>query len=254
MAVTVLPLLQTQRDLQAIPRGMDRFRAYIATLTGGGDDLALPLTALNPMGKEHVAQHLDALLALGAEAVAAEAIAGSEAQLPPFAQPLQVALVAVDDAAGGWTNRYFSDCALRFDIGYNLEHGWVVVPLWTGEAWGAAEVQVAVRAALFRASFVLRRGLAASLEERMAQEGGAAAFAQQPPLLDDDDIAYSREVIAPHRASTHFPIVFTCLYGDAAAREVGYPPLGLSAWAGYAVAQWEAENAAGLVALPQSHS
>lgn len=240
--LSLLPLLHIQRDLHAIPRGMERFRAYLAKMTEGGDEVVLPLVAMNPLGKDHVPHAIDALLALGAEEVAAAAIVQAEPRLPPFARPLQVALVVADDAGGGWTNRYFAECALRFEIGYNLARGWAVVPLWTGEAWDAATVEIAVAAALYRAAFVLRHGAPLSLEERMAQEGGAAAFARQPPLLDDDDITYSRAVIAPHRASTHFPTVFTCLYGDAAAREVGYPPLGLSARAGHAVAQWEAER------------
>ena len=56
------------------------------------------------------------------------------------------------------------------------------------------------------------------------------------PTLDAEDTAYSREVLAPHLDSEDFPTRFACLYGDEAARSVGYTPLGLSRRAGYAVA------------------
>jgi hypothetical protein len=43
-------------------------------------------------------------------------------------------------------------------------------------------------------------------------------------------------VIAPHLQSTHQPTVIACLYGDEAAKELGYPPLGLSKNAGFQIA------------------
>jgi hypothetical protein len=70
MNLTLLPLLRIQRDLHDIPRGMERFRAYLATMTEGSDDIVLPITGMNPMGKEHVAALLDDLLAADAEAIA----------------------------------------------------------------------------------------------------------------------------------------------------------------------------------------
>ena len=50
---------------------------------------------------------------------------------------------------------------------------------------------------------------------------------------------YSRAVIEPFLPSLEQPVQFACLYGDAAAREVGYTPLGLSANAGFEVALME---------------
>ena len=55
MKLSFLPLLHVQRDLYTMPRGMDRFREYIKTMTDPETgDLALPLVAMNPMGQEHV--------------------------------------------------------------------------------------------------------------------------------------------------------------------------------------------------------
>jgi hypothetical protein len=50
-------------------------------------------------------------------------------------------------------------------------------------------------------------------------------------------------VIAPHLDSDAFPIVFACLYGDEPAASAGYPPLGLSIRAGFALALHDAREA-----------
>ena len=75
MKLSFLPLLQIQRDLYAMPRGMERFREYIKTMTDAETgDLALPLVAMNPMGKDHIPALIDEYIALGAETIAQQAI------------------------------------------------------------------------------------------------------------------------------------------------------------------------------------
>ena len=59
MTLEYVPLLKVQRDLYDLPRGIERFREYIQTMTGGGDELKLPLVAMNPMGKDHLPPFLD---------------------------------------------------------------------------------------------------------------------------------------------------------------------------------------------------
>jgi hypothetical protein len=148
MPLEYIPLLDKQRELYTIPMGMERFREYLKTVVGdatGHDldsrskilssmkrdgkrifDLELPpLISINPMAKEHALKYVEALLALGAEDVAREAVREAEGRL---------------------------------------------------------------------------------------------------------------EVIQPHLDLEHYPTQFACLFGDEAAKAVGYPPLGLSARAGFAVA------------------
>ena len=60
------PLLQIQRDLYALPRGRERFEAYIATMTDADTgDMALPLMSMNPMGKDHIPEILDGWTSVG---------------------------------------------------------------------------------------------------------------------------------------------------------------------------------------------
>jgi len=76
-----VPLLKVQRDLYDLPRGFERFREYIRTITGGSDELKLPLVAMNPMGKDHLPPFLDHLLAIDADDVGARALADASSAL-----------------------------------------------------------------------------------------------------------------------------------------------------------------------------
>jgi hypothetical protein len=64
------------------------------------------------------------------------------------------------------------------------------------------------------------------------------------PTLEDDDLDYSRSVIAPHRQATDRATVMACLFGDTAAKALGYEPRGLSDRAGLALALHEARATA----------
>jgi len=237
MNLDLLPLLQVQRELYEIPLGWARFERYLDVMTGGTQDIVLPLAVMNPMGKPHVAALLDGLIALGAEEVAASAIVEARQRLARVDGRLRVGLVVADDAQGGWTDRYLTETSHRFESMGDLERGWVVVLCWTGEAWSRDTVRDEVLATIYRTLYRQRHGSPRTLRQMMTQEGLVAAFAGlRPPTLDAEELAYTREVILPHLDSTHFPTVFACLYGDEAAHSVGYPPLGLSPRAGYAVA------------------
>ena len=244
MQLEYVSLLQVQRDLYQIPLGMTRFQRYIEVMTGGTDDMVLPLTAMNPMGKAHVAEALDALLAMGAEAVAEAAVEEAGRRLAHLEGRLRAAMVMADDARGGWTNRYLTETNHRFAGKARAARGWAVALCWTGETWTPERVRVEMLTAIYRELYVDRHGVPATLGQMMAQEGLAAVFAgAQPPALDAEDLLYTREVIRPYRDTSAFPTVFACLYGDEAARSVGYPPMGLSQRAGYAVAWDEARQA-----------
>jgi hypothetical protein len=53
MNLDYVPLLSLQRDLYRIPRGMERFHAYLCTMIDRTtNDLRVPIVAMNPMGKD----------------------------------------------------------------------------------------------------------------------------------------------------------------------------------------------------------
>jgi len=238
--LTVAELLTVQRGIYDEPRGLDRFKTYIRELTAGTDEMVLPITAQNPMGREHCAASLDRLMELGAEDLARDAAARFEAQRAPIGD-YRIGLVVADDARGGWTDRDLTEIAHRFEPKAELKRGWITVHFYTGDFAGdrpsADDVRSEVLATLARRAAWLEHGPVSTLRDRMAREGAAASFAgMTEPRFDDATVHDIRAKIAPHLDTETFSDLFSCLYGDEAAERVGYPAMGLPRCAGYAVA------------------
>ena len=240
MELEFVPLLRIQRELYDRPRGMERFRSYLRTMVDARTgDLELPLVAMNPMGKDHVPALLDRLLAVGADgaAAAATAVAAAHPGTQRVRGRFRVALVVADDAHGGWTNRYQSEFDHRFGGEALYKRGWITAILWTSEEPSAEAAGREVAIAVHRLAHVRRHGSATILQAMLAQEGAAMAAAGcREPALDDDDLVYTREMMAQYLACSDRPTAVACLYGDEAARELGYRPLGFSPRAGLALA------------------
>jgi hypothetical protein len=233
--LTLAPALQAQRDLLDLPRGMERFEPYVDTMIDRATDtVKLPLGVFNPMSKEHVAALLDVLIGIEAEAIAQDVIGRANATLPVTELDIAICLVVADDAEGGWTNRFITDFEYRYTE-RGVIPGWVQVLLWSSEGAEPDHVRATVARSIYRDVHSKTHGIPATLRQMLEMEALASSFAGGPERhLDPDDIAYTLEVIAPHLDSDERPTIMACLYGDDAARSVGYQPLGLSPWAGLA--------------------
>ena len=76
----------------------------------------------------------------------------------------------------------------------------------------------------------------------LTQEGQVMAAAGcSGPTLDAEDIAYTREVLADFLDADDMRTCIECLFGDAAARSLGFTPCGLSPWAGLALALYDTQ-------------
>lgn len=244
MKLEYVPLLQVQRDLYGLPRGSERFREYLRTMVDPStDDLRLPLVAMNPMGKDHLPQTLDRLLAMDADGEAARAAAEAQAALAQTPGSFRVTTVVSDDLMGGWTNRYTSEFGHRFGEQPFHKRGWTTALLWTSATYTPELVREEVLTHLYRLAYIQRRGYARTLGEMLAQEGYALSMAgASAPALDPDDLDYTREVLTPYLRTTDHPTLIAALFGDAAADELGYPRMGLSPSAGLALALHDANK------------
>lgn len=237
----LVPTLEKLRDLYRIPLGPERFQAYIDTVVGdakrSSDLHVAPLVQANPMAKTYALDCVQRWIELGIEDFARELL---EEIRNPFEssdpdRTVKVGFTVLDDLKGGWTQRTFNDAA-RFETGLYLERtGWASLRLWTSESPALEGVRPLVLEVMYRAEFVVQHGDPQTLREMMRQEGLAGAFAGRTLEYDWDELEYSRAVLAPHLESTQQPTTFAGMYGDEAARELGYPPLGLSAQAGFQV-------------------
>ena len=243
MDLAFVPLLRKQRELYDIPRGTQRFDTYLRLLNR--DDparIVAPLTIVNPMAREPVAAILDSLLAVDADGEAARAVATAALDLASVpGGGFRVSLVVADDAGGGWTNRYAWEFSQRFERPPAAHGSWRTGVLWSSDPPTAQGAREAVLTAIFREVYFQRHGLARTLGERMAQEGEVMRAAGcTGPTLDNEELAYTREVIQPHLEATDLPTTTVHLFGDPAARSLGYRPPGLSHWAGLALALHDA--------------
>jgi hypothetical protein len=244
MTLTFVPLLKIQRDLYELPRDMTRFKAYIATMTDPvTKDLKYPLVLMNPMGKEHVPALLDEWMSLDADGIAGRAVADAEPRLQDAPGEFQVGLVIADDLKGGWTNRYLYEFGHRFLSKGLHKRKWLTGMLWTADAPSAPVAREEALMAVYRGAYIQQHGYAQTLREMLAQEGFAMRRAGcTTPSLDADDLAYTREVMERHLDATDQPTLITCLFGDEAGAGLGYPRLGFSARAGFALALAEARR------------
>ncbi len=245
MGLHYVPLLQTQLEVYQVPLGLERFKVYIKTiLNEESDDIELaPLSAMNPMAKEHAKVYLENLLALQADDSAVKAVKEFDNNVTTLNKfTIKVSLVVCDDAKGGWTNRYLNEFAYAFEFAKAsfLKRSWLMVPCWTGQEPSSDTSYRDTLIYLYRLAYVFEHGQAKTLGQMMQQEGYALFGTNTKQWLNQDDLEYSREVIAPYLESREKPIQVACLYGDEAAKSVGYQALGLSHRAGFAVALEEA--------------
>jgi hypothetical protein len=238
MRVTYVPVLRTLRELYSQPRDMRRFHRYIATLTGGTDDVVLPIGVANPMAREHALHKIDELLVLGAEEIGAGAAATAGGRLAdsPADVEIKAALVLADDVAGGWTNRFTTEAMVRFPGRGALRRPFATALAWTSESPTAEQLGQEVLAAIYRVAWQQRHGLPTTLRAMLDQEGLAGAFAGQRPSLSADELAKARTIVTGLGDEPPYPQTFAAMYGDEAAEQLGYKALGLAARAGFEVA------------------
>ena len=241
---TLEPLLVLMRDYHRLPLTTERFEMYLKLAAGdakrAADVLKPPLAYVNPMGKAHVLEALEMWIALEAEDLVMTTLEEAAQRLEPDLPPLKVGLVIVDDLKGGWTNRYFNDAGFKFKLEGVRKTGWLAIPLWSSEPPNLDSLRLEVLEYCARVAYFWERGEPKTLLEMMRQEGHVAKFAGLVPTLSRDDLEYTRIVLEPLLDSQHQPTQMAALYGDTAALELGYPPLGLSPRAGFELALSEA--------------
>lgn len=225
-----------------MPLGQGRFDAYIQEMTGGTDDIRLPIMAMNPMAKPHLAAFVDALIHADAERALVEACRVAAARLAHVPGALRVALVPMDDVGGGWTDRHLSDAQHRFESHVEAKRGFATAYAWASEPVDTERYREVVLESIYRAAYVARHGNPRTVGEALVQEGAAMRFAGRPHPVEP--LAPSlRARVEAHHHDARRATLFAIMYGDDAARRVGHAPLGFPAGAGFVVALADAWDA-----------
>ena len=238
MKLEYVPLLATQREHYGLPGGAERFQEYLRTMIDPETSrLRLPLSAMNPMSADHGPELLDALSTLGADEIGARAAAEAGAAVAEEPGEFRVGLVVSDDASGGWTNRTTAELAQRRGEDGLLERGWITGILWTSQRYDQAAIREEVLTSVFRAAHIAKRGPARTLREILLQEGNAMRMAgARNPALEPQTLLATRQILLRLLDHDDTPTLVAALFGDPAARGLGYQPLGLRPRAGLALA------------------
>lgn len=231
---TYVPLLHKQAELYALPQGWERFQAYLGTmLDAAQEDIVFPWSAMNPMGREHLSQRLERYIELKADAIAAQVVAAFAEKHPKLLPSARVTLVLVDDAKGGWTNRYSTEFEYRFKMESMHKRDWIPVFLWTSEEPDPQSIRNEVTMCLFRNAYIQKKGYARNLRSMLEQERFAMRHAGlHCEAYDPEELEYTRAIIQPYWEVEEHSICMTALFGDAATRELGFMPLGFAPRAG----------------------
>ena len=192
MNIELISTLKIQRELYEKPRDVARFNWYIEQMTRmnetGEREVVVPINAVNPMGKPHCLTAVNALIALDAEAIAKRAACETEQRLACVDASARLCINLLDDAQGGWTNRYFTEAKYLMSSEYeqrsNKVRQFVVVPCWSSEAYTPERIRQEVFMALYRYAWFQQHGLPQTLNQIMRMNGFAAKFAS--PLSYSD--------------------------------------------------------------------
>jgi hypothetical protein len=234
------PMLKILLEVYRVPPGKDRFDAYIkaaiAGATRASDVACPPLVMANPMAKNHANQQLEVWLELGAEEelIRILEVVNHKFSSLEFETIVHVGLTLVDDLKGGWTDSILTDWGLRFPE--KINSSWVCVPLWTKYPQTLEILRTNALMAIGRFVWQAQHNTAKTLREMLAQEGYAQALAGAKALMPREDLAYTQTVLESLLEYTDKPTLLAALYGDDAAKHVGYSALGLSSDAGFELA------------------
>ncbi|MGV3710553.1 MAG: hypothetical protein ACO1Q7_17110 [Gemmatimonas sp.] len=239
--VRIAPTLATMAAIYALPRDGGpkgpRFAAYVArTPTEWG------LVPYNPMAGDAALESVASLLALDAEAVALQA--ATEAATSCAYTDALVLAIAVR-SKGLWTDRIATEVDERVTGKPRVMHQGVI-SLWSREESTRETVVRESVAEAVRVMWHAQHGVADTLGRVLACEGLAYALAElqlrasahvspsafSAAITPEDSVTVieALEVLGDTRQAGEIAGV---LYGDDAAREMGWTTLGVPPFAGY---------------------
>jgi hypothetical protein len=229
-------------EIYALPRDGGpkgpRFAAYVArTPTEWG------LVPYNPMAGDAALEAVHSLIALDAEAVALQA-ASQVATSCAYTDALVLAIAV--RSKGLWTDRIATEVDERVTGKSRVVHQGVM-SLWSREESTRDTVARETVAEAVRVMWHAQHGVADTLSRVLACEGLAYALAdiqlasldasQSPPAFstpitpeDSVTVIEAIDILGDTRQAGEIAGV---LYGDDAAKEMGWTPLGVPAYAGY---------------------
>lgn len=224
MAVRVAPTLARMAEVYRLPASggaeSPRFKSYAGAARSGE-----PVTHFNPMTSKPAGETVEALLGVGAEAVAAEAATAVLDELGA-GQEVELVMFVTVATPGMWTDRVATEVEHRLGGQRDLE-----LLFWTGEQIDAATVVRRARGQAVRAAWWAVDGdRRDTVRAAVAREGIALAVSRDGPVpRDDTAVADAVELLG---SKAGFGDRACVVFGDRVAAAMGFTPLGLGDLAG----------------------
>ena len=222
MAVEILPTLELMLHIMSLSKsGGPESERFIAFRTAAGEGRAIP--GYNPMTSEPVADTIESLLDIDAEAIA-QRVATATAQAIGMSDRVEMYFTVA--APGLWTDRFATEVDHRLKA-IRPES----ILLWVDDDITVAHVEHQVTAQTVRLFEISRRDRRPpeSLAQAVAQEGRALARAGSTGVLDPD----AARILDERGTDPSLSTAVAFLYGDDDAAKLGYSPLGLAGRTGY---------------------
>ncbi|MEP6834020.1 MAG: hypothetical protein ABJB74_11525 [Gemmatimonas sp.] len=244
--VRIAPTLHTMAGVYALTREggpkSPRFAAYVAKTPANWG-----LVPYNPMAGDAALDTVNALIAIDAETLAQQ----SAHQVAVQCHYTDAILLAIAVRSKGlWTDRVATEVDERVTAKPRVPHQGVI-SLWSREENSTQTIARESAAEAVRVMWHAMHGVADTLNRVLACEGLAYALAEPlgglgpyaTPIAPEETVAVIEafEVLGD---STQASEIAGVLYGDAAAKEMGWTPLGIPQYAGY---RWAIQRAVGRV-------
>jgi hypothetical protein len=223
---TLLPVLDSMIGFYKKPPSPARFQDYLNLMTPNRKDVILPISAYNPMAKEHVLAKLEVLKALNTEG-SLKAVISKVNEKNGGSEPVfQVSLVLADDLKGGWTNRILTDYKSKFDDNFNQAKRPFCTPFfWSSEDFTLEKIENRVEEYLWRTVFQVEKGFNKTLLHHLQQEAFVKKMMCVEELFyEEEDLV--QELFERHKMNTSEPFILAFLYGDEAVEHLGHRSIG----------------------------
>lgn len=237
MKFELIPVFERMEAIYQLPFS-ERFKPYLYLLQEGNkDELKLPISGYNPMGKPAVLEKLQTLMAMEAEVLASEVLKDINQTLDGTPETtIRVVLNLADDQGGAWTNHYTTDFSAKFQISPMVNRRFCTPYFWTSEAYSEDMIRQRVSAAIHRTLYWLDQGAPSTLAEHLASEVFVQSKIAQA-TVPDESFSEMETFFNMHQDSEDYHLIFNFFYGDEASDLMGFATFGRSTKEGFAYAK-----------------
>ena len=229
----LIPVLDQMIDYYQRPLNRQRFDEYLKLLIDDtGEDIRLPIGVCNPMAKEHVLHQLLELRSMRAESIMQQAIDYANNHLVDQEHPnpavFKVALVLAD-TKGGWTNIYTTDYSSKFDLQALIKRSFCTPIFWSIESLGSETIFQRTLQYICRTVHQLKFPEQKTLQQHISQESFVNSSLEKFTTKQNQllKLSFYQNFYKKHQDNSYYPMIFTFLYGDKAATDLGYQTLGI---------------------------